>query len=87
MLRVDTLQDLLLAAETLARFGANRDEALTVITNGGGAGVMAADAAALRGVKLPDPSVEFSFSCYWCHLMLLPACQRKPMILLRFSAD
>lgn len=56
MLRVDTLQDLLLAAETLARFGANRDEALTVITNGGGAGVMAADAAAFRGIKLPDLS-------------------------------
>ena len=56
MLRVDTLQGLLLAAETLARFGANRDEALTVVTNGGGAGVMAADAAAFRGIRLPDPS-------------------------------
>ena len=50
MLRVDTLQDLFMAAETLARFGGNRDEALTIMTNGGGAGVMAADAAALAGV-------------------------------------
>ena len=50
MLRVDTLQDLFMAAETLARFGGNRDEALTLMTNGGGAGVMAADAAALAGV-------------------------------------
>ena len=52
MLRVDTLQDLFMAAETLARFAANRDDALTMMTNGGGAGVMAADAAALAGVPL-----------------------------------
>jgi acetyltransferase len=52
MLRVDTLQDLFMAAETLARFAGNRDEALTLMTNGGGAGVMAADAAALAGVPL-----------------------------------
>ena len=56
MLRVDTLQDLFMAAETLARFGANRDEALTLMTNGGGAGVMAADAAALAGVALRELS-------------------------------
>jgi len=54
MLRVDTLQDLFMAAETLARFAGNRDEALTVMTNGGGAGVMAADAAALAGVALAE---------------------------------
>ena len=54
MLRVDTLQDLFMAAETLARFAGNRDEALTIMTNGGGAGVMAADAAALAGVALAD---------------------------------
>lgn len=52
MLRVDTLQDLFMAAQTLARFGANHDETLTMMTNGGGAGVMAADAAALAGVPL-----------------------------------
>ena len=52
MLRVDTLQDLFMAAETLARFGANRDAALALMTNGGGAGVLAADAAALAGVAL-----------------------------------
>ncbi|WP_395701524.1 bifunctional acetate--CoA ligase family protein/GNAT family N-acetyltransferase [Aquabacterium sp.] len=56
MLRVDTLQQLFIAAETLARFGANRDEVLTVMTNGGGAGVMAADAAALAGIPLAEPS-------------------------------
>jgi len=54
MLRVDTLQDLFMAAETLARFAGNRDQALTVMTNGGGAGVMAADAAALAGVPLAE---------------------------------
>lgn len=56
MLRVDTLQDLFMAAETLARFGHNTDEALTLMTNGGGAGVMAADAAALAGVPLRELS-------------------------------
>ena len=56
MLRVDTLQDLFMAAETLARFGRNRDEALTLMTNGGGAGVMAADAAAAAGVALAEVS-------------------------------
>jgi hypothetical protein len=53
---VDTLQDLFMAAETLARFGANRDVALTLMTNGGGPGVMAADAAALAGVAMHDLS-------------------------------
>lgn len=54
MLRVDTLQELFMAAETLARFGNNGDTALTIMTNGGGAGVMAADAAALAGVPLAE---------------------------------
>ncbi|UUX94097.1 bifunctional acetate--CoA ligase family protein/GNAT family N-acetyltransferase [Aquabacterium sp. J223] len=52
MLRVDTLQQLFLAAETLARFKGQAGGALTVLTNGGGAGVMAADAAAGLGVPL-----------------------------------
>ena len=56
MLRVDTLQDLFMAAETLARFSSNHDQGLTLMTNGGGAGVMAADAAALALVSLPELS-------------------------------
>jgi len=52
MLRVKTLQDLFLAAETLSRFQGNHAERLIVLTNGGGAGVMAADAAAAEGVPL-----------------------------------
>jgi acetyltransferase len=59
MLRVDTLQDLFDAAETLAHFRghpvgpeADRLDRLTLVTNGGGAGVMAADAAAVAGVAL-----------------------------------
>jgi acetyltransferase len=51
MLRVGSLQDLLLAAETLARFRDGPAGNLIVLTNGGGAGVMAADAAA--GENLP----------------------------------
>ena len=54
MLRVDTLQQLFLAAETLTRFRGNRSDVLTVLTNGGGAGVMAADAAAHHGVALAE---------------------------------
>jgi len=57
MLRVDTLQDLFMAAETLARFRGTADDHLTLMTNGGGAGVMAADAAALAGVALGDLDV------------------------------
>ena len=63
MLRVDTLQDLFVAAEALSQFrgsasalrgeGAGSSlEHLTIVTNGGGAGVMAADAATLAGVAL-----------------------------------
>ncbi|HEY2925374.1 bifunctional acetate--CoA ligase family protein/GNAT family N-acetyltransferase [Piscinibacter sp.] len=56
MLRVDTLQDLFMAAETLARFRGGSDGGLTLMTNGGGAGVMAADAAALAGIPLRELS-------------------------------
>lgn len=56
MLRVYTLQHLFLAAELLARFRDNRSERLIVLTNGGGAGVMAADAAAYAHIDLADLS-------------------------------
>ncbi len=56
MLRVDTVQQLFMAAETLARFRSNTASQLTILTNGGGAGVMAADAAAHVGVELADLS-------------------------------
>ncbi|MDB5859528.1 MAG: hypothetical protein JWQ76_3217 [Ramlibacter sp.] len=54
MLRVDTLQDLFMATETLARFRSSLDESLVLMTNGGGAGVLAADAAALAGIPLAE---------------------------------
>ena len=54
MLRVNTLQQLFTAAETLARFRGNRGEALVVLTNGGGAGVLAADAAEYMGVPMAE---------------------------------
>jgi len=56
MLRVDTLGELFTAAQTLARFRANRSESMIVVTNGGGAGVLAADAAAREDVPLAAPS-------------------------------
>ncbi|MFY9511324.1 MAG: acetate--CoA ligase family protein, partial [Rubrivivax sp.] len=59
MLRVDTLDALFVAAELLARHRglpqgdeAQRLSRLTLLTNGGGAGVLAADAAAAAGVEL-----------------------------------
>ncbi len=58
MLRVDTLQGLFMAAQTLARFRGNRNDVLTIMTNGGGAGVMAADAAAHMGVTLWEPDAQ-----------------------------
>ncbi|HPM68582.1 MAG TPA: bifunctional acetate--CoA ligase family protein/GNAT family N-acetyltransferase [Piscinibacter sp.] len=58
MLRVDTMQQLFLAAETLARFRANRGEQLAILTNGGGAGVMAADCAAHVGVELTELNAD-----------------------------
>ena len=62
MLRVDTLQDLFDAAETLAHFKgpvlsdalvqSTAEPSLMLVTNGGGAGVLAADACAREGVPL-----------------------------------
>jgi len=62
MLRVDTLQDLFDAAETLAHFKGpvlsdalvqgTAEPSLMLVTNGGGAGVLAADACAREGVAL-----------------------------------
>jgi acetyltransferase len=59
MLRVDTLQDLFIAAQTLARFRGNRSEVLSIMTNGGGGGVMAADAAARAGLTLWEPDAAW----------------------------
>jgi acetyltransferase len=52
MLRVGTLQQMFLAAETLTRFRGNRSEQLAILSNGSGAGALAADAAAQAGVRL-----------------------------------
>ena len=52
MLRVDTLAELLLAAQTLSRLRGCTAASLTVLTNGGGGGVIAADAAERHGVPL-----------------------------------
>ena len=55
MLRVDTLKELFIAAQTLARFRDNPSQSLMVMTNGGGAVVLAADAAPALGVPLTEP--------------------------------
>jgi len=48
MVRVKTMLDLFVAAETLARARPLAGERLAIVTNGGGPGVMAADSLALR---------------------------------------
>ncbi|MEO8855524.1 MAG: acetate--CoA ligase family protein, partial [Burkholderiaceae bacterium] len=73
MLRVDTLQDFFVAAQTLARFRGAGAESLMLMTNGGGAGVMAADAAALAGVALDELSngmreaLDAALPATWSH--------------------
>lgn len=54
MLRVDTLDELLSAVETLSHARKLTGERLAIVTNGGGAGVLAADAAALGGIPLAE---------------------------------
>ncbi|WBY02576.1 bifunctional acetate--CoA ligase family protein/GNAT family N-acetyltransferase [Ramlibacter tataouinensis] len=56
MLRVDTLEDLFDAAETLARARRVAGERIAILTNGGGAGVLAADALSLQGGTLAELS-------------------------------
>ena len=56
MLRVDTLESLFDAAETLAHTHGLRGERLALVTNGGGAGVLAADSLSLGGGTLADLS-------------------------------
>jgi len=56
MLRVENLLDLFVAVETLARGPRFEGDRLMVVSNGGGAGVLAADAAALGGARLADLS-------------------------------
>lgn len=52
MLRVDTIEDLFDAVETLARVPAVKTDRLTILTNGGGPGVMATDALIRAGGEL-----------------------------------
>ena len=58
MLRVDTLDALFDAAETLARARVPQGARLALLTNGGGAGVLAADALALGGGTLAVLSAD-----------------------------
>jgi acetyltransferase len=52
MLRVDTLQEMFIAAMALTRRGSRENKNLTILTNGGGAGVVAADWAVRQNVAL-----------------------------------
>jgi len=56
MLRVDHIDELFDAAETLARSPRVRGDRLLIVTNGGGPGVMATDALVARGGRLAELS-------------------------------
>jgi acetyltransferase len=58
MLRVDTMAELFDAAETLALSGEQKGDRLAILTNGGGAGVLASDALAAAGGELAVLSAE-----------------------------
>ncbi len=58
MLRVSEIEDLFDAVENLARSRAFNDDRLTILTNGGGPGVMATDALARAGGRLLELSSE-----------------------------
>ncbi|MFN8457773.1 MAG: acetate--CoA ligase family protein [Anaerolineae bacterium] len=58
ILRVDTIEDLFDAVETLARARPVQGDRLTIMTNGGGPGVMATDALVLAGGCLATLSPE-----------------------------
>lgn len=78
MLRVDTLQDLFDAAQTLSHLRGKTPSApgweqLMLVTNGGGAGVMAADAAAQAGLALAPltaptlQALDAHLPAHWSH--------------------
>ncbi|GLQ56641.1 bifunctional acetate--CoA ligase family protein/GNAT family N-acetyltransferase [Devosia nitrariae] len=54
IIRVDDLEDLFNAAETTARFAPLRSARVAVVTNGGGAGVLAVDELLDRGCALAE---------------------------------
>ena len=58
MLRVTTMDELFDAAETLALTGTQNGERLAIISNGGGAGVLATDALVAAGGKLATLASE-----------------------------
>jgi len=54
MLRVDTMAELFEAAETLALTREQMGDRIAIVTNGGGAGVLATDALAVAGGRLAE---------------------------------
>ena len=58
MLRVGTMGELFDAAETLALTGEQEGEGLAIVSNGGGAGVLATDALAAAGGRLAELAPE-----------------------------
>lgn len=56
--RVDSIEQLFTAAQVLSSQYRVRGNRLTIVTNGGGAGVMAADRATDLKIELPEPGKE-----------------------------
>lgn len=58
LLRMDTVEELIQTARVLADLPLPRGRRLAVVGNAGGAGVLAADAAELRGITIPEFSAD-----------------------------
>ncbi|MFN0058482.1 MAG: acetate--CoA ligase family protein [Planctomycetota bacterium] len=73
VLRVDTFQELFAAVETLSRGARLASEEVVVVTNGGGPGVLAADALAAGPARLAELDAETIAAldgwlpAYWSH--------------------
>ena len=58
IIRVDTLEELFDAANLLSHQSIPSGRRVAILTNGGGLGILAADACAARGLELPSLSAE-----------------------------
>jgi len=60
IIRVNTMEDLFDVAALLANQPLPHGRRLAIVTNGGGPGIMAADAASRNGLSLPQPTPELA---------------------------
>jgi acyl-CoA synthetase (NDP forming) len=76
MLRVNEVEELFDAAATLARMSPQRGARLAIVTNGGGAGVLATDRLMEEGGELASPTPARSLNS-------TPCCRRTGVMAIR----